>query len=145
VIEYRLARATDAPELKALTDLFSDCECNAVEAVEQSLRDNVQEIVCVAAEEDRLVGFCCGQIAKSMCYSVHNGEIYELFILPEYRRHGIAKHLIELAESELRARGVESFRLMTGRDNHAAQSLYRACGYVQTSEMLFAKRPARRS
>ena len=75
MIHVRLARTSDAPELKKLNDLFNGADSNSASAIEESLAQTNQEIVCVAAKTDgdatKLIGFCCGQIVKSMCYSIH--------------------------------------------------------------------------
>jgi hypothetical protein len=80
----QLANNSDAPELKILNDIFNGKGCNTVEEIEESLQKNEQEIVCVAADGNKLVGFCCGQVLKSICYSYKYGEITELFVMEQY-------------------------------------------------------------
>ena len=64
MIDICLAKSSDSPELKKLNDLFNGDGNNTIEAIEESLKGNGQELVCVAADGDKLVGFCCGQILK---------------------------------------------------------------------------------
>lgn len=141
MIHARMAQASDAPGLKILNDLFNGEGSNSLAQIEQSLKGNEQELVCVAVEGDRLVGFCCGQIFKSMCYSSHYGEVTELFVLASHRRQGVASRLMTFIESEFRQRGIHHFQLFTGRENNAAQALYMSLGYSETSEMMLRKRP----
>jgi len=91
MIKIRLAKSSDAHGLKALNDLFNGEDSNSAESIRISLNENKQEIVCVAVDdEEMLVGFCCGQIAKSMCYSIHYGDITEFYIIDEYRQSDTA-------------------------------------------------------
>ena len=135
----RLANSSDAAELKKLNDAFNGEECNTVELVKESLISNEQEIVYVAADGNKLVGFCCGQILKSMCYPSNYGEITELYVIDEYRRQGIGRQLLKATENELNKRGVNHLHILTGDKNTVAQALYKSNGYVKTSEVLFDK------
>jgi len=138
-IAVRPARETDAVGLYALNEIFNGEGSNTLEVIESSLKRNVDEIVSVACDGDHVVGFCCGQIFRSMCYAVNYGELTELFVLDAYRRRGVGGRLIAHVESELGRRGAVAFRLLTGRDNRAAQALYRAHGYAELPEVLFRK------
>ncbi|MDR0838079.1 MAG: GNAT family N-acetyltransferase [Oscillospiraceae bacterium] len=146
-MRIRLASAGDADELQKLNALFNgdDYYCNSPDGIAASLEENQQEIVCVAEEGDALVGFCCGQLFKSICYSVNYGEITELFVAEEYRRRGVAAKLIAFIEAEFQKRGANGFQLFTGEENAAAQAFYRSQGYSETSETMFRKRIERES
>ena len=137
--DIRIAQCSDAQELQKLNGLFNGKSSNTLAAIQESLRTNTKEIVCVAADEDQLAGFCCGQICESMCYPVPYAEITELFVLDGCRRQGIGRQLLKFMESELTRRGVCHLHILTSRDNCAAQSLYRSLGYVVTSEILLDK------
>jgi len=139
VSHIRIAQISDAPELKKLNDLFNGEGCNSLESIAESLKDNPQEIVCVADTGERLSGFCCSQVCKSMCYPFPYAEITELFVLDECRRKGIGRQLVEHMENELAKRGVRHFHILAVKENSSAQALYRSCGYVETSEMLLEK------
>ena len=139
MIDFRVAQLADAPELKKLNDLFNGDGCNTLEAIEESLRRNEQEIVCVAADGNKLVGFCCGQFLKSMCYPYSYAEITELYVMDEYRKQGIGRHLLHFVEDILVKREVKHLHVLTGNKNVVAQTLYRSCGYADTSEILLDK------
>jgi len=139
MIDIHLANSSNALELKKLNDLFNGDGNNTIETIEESLKGNGQEIVCVAADGDMLVGFCCGQILKSMCYSYKFAEITELFVMDEHRCQGIGRRLLDVTEKELYKRGVKHLHVLTGNKNKIAQTLYRSCGYGDTSEILLDK------
>jgi len=135
MMTIRRAICSDATELKRLNDLFNGDDSNTAEAIVKSLGSNKNEIVCVADAGDRLAGYCCGQIQSSMCYSYDYAVITELFVMNAYRLQGVGRRLFEFTEHELIKRGITHFHLSTGFDNSAAQSLYRSCGYTDTSVM----------
>jgi ribosomal-protein-alanine N-acetyltransferase len=139
--EYRLAVPSDASELLKLNDLFNGEDCNNLAAIKSSLKNNTQEIVCVAADGEKLRGFCCGQIFKSMCYDVNYGDITELFVIESYRRQGVASDLMSFIESEFQNQGINHFQLFTGGENKIGQAFYKRQGYEPTTEMMFRKRP----
>ena len=135
----RIANASDALELQKLNDLFNGEGCNRADDIKNSLENNNLEIVCVAEDKKKLIGFCCGQTFCSMCYKNCQGEITELFILETYRRKGIAKRLTDLMETEFLKKGVENIRVLTGGDNVVAQNFYKSCQYEETNEMMLEK------
>jgi GNAT superfamily N-acetyltransferase len=57
-------------------------------------------------------------------------ELQDVSVREEYRREGIATAMTAHAETEARAHGFDRVRLTVSVDNHAAQSLYRKCGYT---------------
>ena len=139
MIDFRMAQLSDAPELKKLNDLFNGEGCNTLEAIEESLERNEQEIVCVAVDGNKLVGFCCGQFLKSMCYPYNYAEITELYVMDDCRRQGVGRHLLQFTEDILIKREVKHLHVLTGDKNIVAQKLYRKCGYADTFEILLDK------
>ena len=77
MIESRLAKISDAPGLRILNDLFNGDGCNSAENIAESLQNNTQEIVCIAADENNLLWYRCAQILKSMwyCFLISNGVL----------------------------------------------------------------------
>ena len=138
MVQTRLAQISDASELKKLNDLFNGEDSATIEIIKKSLEENTQEIVCVAAEVNgqtsKLVGFCCGQIVKSMCYTILYGDITEFFVIEEYLSQDIAKQLIKQIEIEFYKRRVNHLHHLTGTDNAPVQELYRSLGYTDTTQ-----------
>jgi len=138
-ITIRPAQVSDSFELHKLNDLFNGEGCNSIDNIKESLRVNTQEIIFIAENEKKLVGFCCGHLLKSMCYPVSYAEITELFVMDEFRRQGIGKRLLNSMEAWLADRGAHHFHILTFKNNTSAQALYKLCGYVVTSEILLEK------
>jgi [ribosomal protein S18]-alanine N-acetyltransferase len=58
-------------------------------------------------------------------------EIASVGVVPQRRRSGIGTVVIDALCAEVRRRGRRSIVLEVAADNAAAQSLYRACGFVR--------------
>ena len=138
MVQTRLAQVSDAPELKKLNDLFNGKNSAVVETIKKSLIENTQEIVCVAVKNNgdtsSLVGFCCGQIIKSMCYTILYGDITEFFVIDGYRNTDVGELLIKQIELEFGKRGVNHLHHLIGKDNIPMQELYISLGYANSSK-----------
>lgn len=64
--------------------------------------------------------------------------LYDLEVMPAYRRGGTGRALVRTAEAEGRARGFARLRLGTGIDDGYAQAraLYRSLGWVEEPDSL---------
>ena len=139
MIDIRLAKPSDASELVIINDLFCGEGSNIADKIAESLEFNMTEIVCVAAEGNRIVGYCCGDIGQTMSCPYKCGTVTHLYVMEEYRRRGVGRKLIEGVEIEFRKRGVSHLHISTGTENRAAQTLYHSCGYKDTSEFVMDK------
>jgi len=72
-----------------------------------------------------------GVLAGYALYAVipPEAELLNLAILPELRRRGLARALLDFADRHLRAAGVEDVYLEVRQSNRAAEALYRARGF----------------
>lgn len=90
-----------------------------------------ESVVLVAATTgDGPIGFC--QLYPGFC-SIEAAPIYtlsDLFVLPETRRGGVGRALLEAAERRAMADGKVRMELTTARSNLKAQSLYASLGWV---------------
>lgn len=60
----------------------------------------------------------------------------DLFVMPDYRRQGIGRALVQQAIDLVRARGDKGLTLQTAPDNVSAQLLYQSLGFQQDTEYL---------
>lgn len=139
-IVIRKAIISDAEELFRLNEDFNDKGVTQLSLLKKSLLNNDQEMVFVALVNNKIVGFCCVQIFKSMCYSKYYAEITELYIDKNFRRMGIAAKMFEFIEEYFKDENIGGYQLFTGEDNHVAQSFYEKQGYVKSSEIMYRKR-----
>lgn len=137
---YRIADIGDSIELKRLNDLFNGYGCNSLHSIEEGLNRNDAETVFIAEQDNKLVGFCCCQLLRSICYSVFYVELTELYVEESFRKRGIGKELVKYAEDWYRQQGIHDFQLFTGKDNLVAQEFYEHIGYRSDNEVLYRKR-----
>jgi len=60
--------------------------------------------------------------------------LYDLFVAPSGRRHGVGRALMETAHQYARDAGVQRVVLSTAHDNLKAQALYESLGYRLDTE-----------
>ena len=114
-------------------------EGNTLQNIEESLKYNKNEIILIAYEDDKAVGFVCGQISKSICYLEKQGIITGLFVKKKYRRKGIAKKLLMSIERVFANNNICAVTLETSKKNEKAQSLYKKSGYKRNKHYFYYK------
>jgi len=82
--------------------------------------------VLLATEDDRAVG-------AAMCmFSTRcaEGRIASIAVIPEFRKRGVGKKLLNECEMMLRSKGVKKLGLEVDTNNEPAMSLYTSRGYL---------------
>lgn len=96
-------------------------------------------LVAEADDAASLAGFLVAAIEKSIpIYRLDEfAFIHDMWVEPAFRRHGVARALVEAAIERFRAMGVPQARLETAAGNEAARRLFESCGFrVGTIDML---------
>ncbi len=140
MFKIRTADISDAQELFRLNEEFNGKDVTQLSLLKKFLECNEQEIVFIALNENKAVGFCCVQIFKSMCYSKYYGEITELYVNEKYRRQGIAAGMLRYIEEYFADKNIGGYQLFTGGGNTSAQAFYEKQGYVKSNEIMYRKR-----
>jgi putative acetyltransferase len=70
----------------------------------------------------------CGAIRR---LDDDSAELKRMYVVAEWRGHGIGRHVLEALEGEARRLGVRRMVLETGNRQTRALSLYRAFGFVE--------------
>jgi GNAT superfamily N-acetyltransferase len=83
----------------------------------------------VAYDEGRPVG--CGGVKR---LDDRAAEIKRVYVVPEARRTGVARRIVERLEGFARDTGYEVLRLDTGDQQPDAVALYRASGYREIAD-----------
>ena len=87
--------------------------------------------VAVAGESEQLVGLLLATVQVEPEGERLVGYIQELLVHPDYRRLGVANHLLDAAERHfLRELRLGAVTLVTSPENDAAVRLYRGRGYT---------------
>jgi ribosomal protein S18 acetylase RimI-like enzyme len=136
-IAVRKVSAVEAADLARLNRAFNGVD-EPVEALAARLRvaEGV-EAAYLAYVGETAVGFACLRLIPSVCDPDPQAELTELYVEPEFRRRGIAAQLVRHVEDLARAAGAQWMTIRVSPKNQAAQSLYRALGYVPDDLTLF--------
>lgn len=138
-MEIRIATTVDAPALAWLNAAFNGVQMSPERMAEQLARCNGIEYALIAYDDDKAIGFACLRLIPWLCYNVRYAELTELFVIEVFRRRGVASALVTRAERLAREAGATELRILTGRDNIAAQAFYQALGYEDEDEMLLTR------
>lgn len=115
-------------------------DCFPMEAFDRglikSLLVNPKSIIIKATTPSgKMVGNIIGSIKREKDKPL--GRILSLCVLEEYRKKGIATHLVQLLEEEFYSRGVKIIRLEVSSRNEIAQRFYKRHGYRMTDIFLY--------
>jgi ribosomal protein S18 acetylase RimI-like enzyme len=90
------------------------------------------------------VGFVLYGIEEHRFLPRQTGAIYELYIVPEHRRRGLARSCAEMVIAELQKSSASKIQLEVGEGNRAAATFWKTLGFQKVSErlVLAAKRRA---
>jgi ribosomal protein S18 acetylase RimI-like enzyme len=100
----------------------------------ERLANNDSVIFVASVEPNTLVGFT--QLYPTLC-SVSAAKIYvlyDLFVAPSARGHGVARALMQAAQAYAAQTGAVRLELATARTNVQAQALYESLGWARDSE-----------
>lgn len=85
--------------------------------------------VAAAVRADQVCGFITTAIMPASLVLGTAWMIRDLYVVPEYRRSGIANALLQQVISDARAAGAQRLSLQTETDNVPALTLYTAVGF----------------
>ncbi|WP_457555661.1 N-acetyltransferase family protein [Candidatus Pyrohabitans sp.] len=85
--------------------------------------------VFVAEVGEKLAGFICTDSRWISDTGKAVGAVHELVVLPDYRRRGVARRLMEAGLNYLREKGCNTVELWVGVKNHSAIRFYESLGF----------------
>ena len=148
-MEIRPARVNDAPALAkvhvdswraAYRGLVPDSSLEGFtyewreERFRQSLAANAEETYVVRVDEE-IVGFLTLGTARDADLDINRtGEIWGIYISPNYWHKGIGKRLADEAERILKSRGYGDAVLWVLEGNQQARRFYEAMGFTLDGE-----------
>ena len=122
----RRARDADLPRLLRLEELAFSSDRLSRRSFQRWLR-HADCIFSVCEASDALAGY----ILVILRRGTRLARLYSLAVDPQLRGQGIARRLIQHAESEARQAGALFMRLEVASNNDSAIALYRKLGYLQ--------------
>lgn len=109
----------------------------ATRFIRDRIQNNESVILLASNEGQQALGFC--QLYPTFC-SVEAKPIYslyDLFVVPEARRSGAGKVLLQAAERHATENGMARMDLTTAKTNKPAQSAYESLGWIR-DEIFYA-------
>ena len=85
------------------------------------------QFVLVAESEGAVVGFCLGGRSRATD-DPFRGEVYAIYVLPEYQGSGIGRALLRMAANELVERDLHSMVIWVLRENAPSRRFYERMG-----------------
>lgn len=98
------------------------------DGIAKFIRRNPDTSFC-AVDGERLVGcILCGNDGR-------RGFIYHACVLPDYRKNGVGKQLVELALAALKNEGINKCALVCFSSNELGNSFWRSLGWEQRTDL----------
>ena len=85
------------------------------------------QFVLVAEDDGAVFGFCIGGRSRPP-EERFQGEVYAIYVLPQYHGRGIGRALLEAATKELADRGLDSMIIWVLRENAPSRRFYERMG-----------------
>ncbi len=140
----------DRPEIERLMDAFGD-EIAAMDPLRRVIRAeefgrfyvnrmlaeaaDAKGLVLIAEEQGRIIGFAAGAVRDRrpedvyQVVSFQDGELTELYVVPEARHRGIGTALVEACERWFRENGCGAVHIEVFAPNEGAIRFYERLGY----------------
>jgi aminoglycoside 6'-N-acetyltransferase I len=131
--EIRLATPEDAPTLAELIAEFNGPQGDGAETAARLAACQGLEVAILARQEAEAAGFACLRVTPAIGSRDSHALLTELYVRPRFRRHGIARALVQYAEALALEQGATDLYLFTGRLNVTAQAFYEALGFASRS------------
>ena len=136
----RLATVEDADRVAPLFDAYRQFYGLAPDLALASrfLADRLargESVVLLAAAADGTpMGFVQMYPGFSSLRAARTYVLYDLFVQPRARRHGVGRLLMQAASDEARRAGAVALVLSTAKTNVGAQRLYESLGWVRDED-----------
>lgn len=141
-MQYRIYKEADIEGLaSAMSKAYSEEPWNeqwnqerAVRRV-QAILGNYQSIGLVAEDDGVIVGGLLGFVDPYADEDFF--YVSEIFVVPEYKKHGIGKNLLKELEEEIKKQGISVIQLMSIEPNEV---FYGKCGLSKDDVSVLFKR-----
>ncbi|MEC4717756.1 GNAT family N-acetyltransferase [Noviherbaspirillum sp. CPCC 100848] len=136
-IQIRTATIADLDVVASLFDAYRQFYeqptdlALATRFIGERIQNNESMILLASNDLQQAVGFC--QLYPTFC-SVEAKPIYslyDLFVVPNARRHGVARVLLQAAERLAAENGKARMDLTTAKTNQPAQAAYESLGWIR--------------
>ncbi|MBQ9552112.1 MAG: GNAT family N-acetyltransferase [Clostridia bacterium] len=118
-------------------DIFAEGENPYSEKHVKKLLKDRNKRITVAENDGELIGLCSFTL-NGNAYQTRKRQIFldAMFVLPQYRRQGVAKALFESLQSFAQKESYEKIDLAVWSFNREAQRFYEALGFTEQRKIL---------
>ena len=141
-MQYRMYKESDIEGLAtAMSKAYSEEPWNEQWSSERAIRrvqaivGNYQSIGLVAEDDGVIVGGLLGFVDPYADEDFF--YVSEIFVVPEYKKHGIGKNLLKELEEEIKKQGISVVQLMSIEPNEV---FYGKCGLSKDDVSVLFKR-----
>jgi ribosomal protein S18 acetylase RimI-like enzyme len=124
--ELRLFALQESPA--AFGSSYAEEVDRPLEVVKERLADSRNHVFGAFSEDGQLVGMATLR-REERVRTDHKAFLFGMYVLPEHRRQGIGRALLEAVISRAEGLGVRQVNLTVNSENSAAVLLYEACGF----------------
>jgi ribosomal protein S18 acetylase RimI-like enzyme len=136
-LEIRVASETDLDALVRLAAAFRDhlgqstpSDADFRRSMALLLKDVGTEFLVAYDAQGIAIGYVQSRFRHSAWTATLEAELEDVFVVPDARRCGVGRRLVELAIARATDRGCRSIGLNTNERNAGALALYRRLGFV---------------
>jgi len=122
-MKFREAEIKDLDQLEALEKICFKNEPWTKQMLEDSLHD--LQMIFIVAEDDYIVAYALMLVIPGI-----ESQLCSIAVMPEYRRSGIAKKLLQILYDEAKSLNINEMTLEVRVSNINAQKLYENMGFV---------------
>ncbi|ADY01885.1 GCN5-related N-acetyltransferase [Vulcanisaeta moutnovskia 768-28] len=117
-------------EFDPLFSARNDCAERAREYLLNAIHDSKGHLILVAEDMGKIVGVLKADIRERLFYSPSiEGAIVDFYVMPEYRRKGLGRMMLEKAIAMLRERGAQLITAEFPTQNQIAINFYNKMGF----------------
>ena len=133
-MKIRKAKKSDYKQLMQLYDSFLETSRYSKQGHDsfKQVMSSLKNVVYVAEEKGRLVGFITFLARYVVRYPHPIGQIEEMFVLKKFRGKGVGKSLVDRIETAARKLKCSRIYVESGYEHHPAHTFYETLGYKKS-------------
>lgn len=129
IVQLRKAVNEDAREIARQNSIYFDSELREEDIIMPEEEEKCGMLIYMAELDDKIIG----KVNMEASGAVYG--IYGLGVLPEYRRLGYGREILDRAVEILKEKAAKEIMLQVVATNKNALNLYISCGFEETSTM----------
>ena len=136
VVRLRLALLREYPDHPVYGRLRPDVDARARELFATQLRSTI-EVIVLAFMDGEVAGIlrCVESLGSPLMEPARYAYVSSVYVLPEQRRRGVLRAMLDYAETWSRARGLDQMRLHNVAGSELAEPAWSALGFTVVEQV----------